>query len=344
MMSLRRTVADLYPGYFALVMATGVISVASYQLGFHWLGWILFGINLVAFGILWLQTIARSIAFLPRLLADLLDYRRGPGFFTTVAATCVVGIQIMILTKNLLVPAILWAVATVLWVVLIYTFFAAITVRENKPTLAQGISGAWLNTVVSTQAVSILGTMVASRFHVVGTNVLFFSLSMFLLGCMLYILIIALILYRFLFFSLTAPEFSPAYWIDMGAEAITALAGATLILAAPRLPLLEQILPFLKGFTLFFWVTGSWWIPLLLILTIWRYLWKGYPVSYEPRSWAMIFPLGMYPACTLELIKAMDLNLLSWIPRFFIYVALLAWLVTFAAMLRELIRKKHWIR
>jgi tellurite resistance protein TehA-like permease len=113
MMSLRRTVADLYPGYFALVMATGVISVASYQLGFHWIGWILFGINLVAFGILWLQTIARSIAFLRRLVADLLDYRRGPGFFTTVAATCVVGIQIMILTKNLLVPAILWAVATV---------------------------------------------------------------------------------------------------------------------------------------------------------------------------------------------------------------------------------------
>jgi tellurite resistance protein TehA-like permease len=76
-----------------------------------------------------------------------------------------------------------------------------------------------------------------------------------------------------------------------------------------------------------------------LILTIWRYLWKGYPVTYEPRSWAMIFPLGMYPACTLELIKAMDLDLLSWIPRFFIYIALLAWLVTFVAMVRELTRK-----
>ena len=339
-MSLRRNVADLYPGYFALVMATGVISVASYQLGFYWLGWLLFGINLVAFGILWLLTIARSTAFLPRLIADLLDYCRGPGFFTIVAATCVVGIQIMTLTRNLLAPAILWVVATVLWFVLIYTFFAAVTVRENKPTLARGISGAWLNTVVSTQAVSILGTMVVSHFHAVGREVLFFSLSMFLLGCMLYILIIALILYRFLFFSLTAPEFTPAYWIDMGAEAITALAGATLILAAPQLPLLKEILPFLKGFTLFFWVTGSWWIPLLLILTIWRYLWKGYPVTYKPRSWAMIFPLGMYPACTLELIKAMDLNLLSWIPRLFIYIALLAWLITFIAMIRELIRKR----
>jgi tellurite resistance protein TehA-like permease len=321
-------------------MATGIVSVAGYQLGFYWVAWILFVINILAYGVLSVQTVARLTRYLPRLLADLVDYGRGPGFFTEVAATCVLGIQIVILTHNLLVPAILWAVGTVVWFVLIYAFFAAITVRENKPTLSKGISGAWLNTIVSTQGVSILGTMVVSRFRGLEREVLFFSLSMYLLGCMLYILIITLILYRFLFFSLTASEFTPAYWIDMGAEAITALAGATLILAAPQLPLLQEILPFLKGFTLFFWVTGSWWIPLLLILTVWRYLWKGYPAMYEPRSWAMIFPLGMYPACTLQLIKAMNLNFLSWIPRFFVYIALLAWFITFIAMIREVTRKR----
>jgi tellurite resistance protein TehA-like permease len=54
----------------------------------------------------------------------------------------------------------------------------------------------------------------------------------------------------------------------------------------------------------------------------------------------MIFPLGMYPACTLQLIKAMGLNFLSWIPRFFIYIALLAWFITFIAMIREVTRKR----
>src|SRR6476620_4045181 len=92
--------AALYPGYFALVMATGIVSVAGYQLGFYWVAWILFVINIVAYGFRSLQTVARLVRFPPRLLADLVDYRRGPGFFAEVAATCVLGIQVVILTNT----------------------------------------------------------------------------------------------------------------------------------------------------------------------------------------------------------------------------------------------------
>ena len=49
---VRRKLADLYPGYFALVMATGIVSVAGYQLGFYWVAWILFVINIIAYGVL----------------------------------------------------------------------------------------------------------------------------------------------------------------------------------------------------------------------------------------------------------------------------------------------------
>ena len=48
-----------------------------------------------------------------------------------------------------------------LWVVVIYAFFTAVTVREQKPTLEEGINGAWLLAVVATQSVAVLGRLLA---------------------------------------------------------------------------------------------------------------------------------------------------------------------------------------
>ncbi len=52
---------------------------------------------------------------------------------------------------------------------------------------------------------------------------------MFLLGCMLYLPLITLIFYRFTFVNVTTAALTPPYWINMGAVAITTLAGARLI-------------------------------------------------------------------------------------------------------------------
>src|SRR3546814_5827418 len=64
--------------------------------------------------------------------------------------------------------------------------------------------------------------------------------------------------------------FRSPYWINMGAMAISTLAGARLIANAPDAPWLDGLLPFLKGFTVFYWATASWWIPMLLALGFWR--------------------------------------------------------------------------
>ena len=51
---------------------------------------------------------------------------------------------------------------------------------------------------------------------------------------MLYIVVIGLMFYRWTFFALDPDQATPPYWINMGALAITTLAGSNLLLAAGR--------------------------------------------------------------------------------------------------------------
>jgi tellurite resistance protein TehA-like permease len=190
--------------------------------------------------------------------------------------------------------------------------------------------------VVATQSVSVLGTLLAPRFGVEQEAVLFLTLCTYLLGCVLYILIISLIFYRLTFFALTPEEFTPSYWVNMGAVAITTLAGSLLILIAPEWSFLREILPFVIGFTLFFWVIGTWWIPLILILEVWRHLFNRFPVRYHPRYWDIVFPLGMYTTSTFELAKATGLPILIPVSQYFVYFALLAWTAIFIGLIYSL--------
>ncbi|MFC4799032.1 tellurite resistance/C4-dicarboxylate transporter family protein [Neobacillus sp. GCM10023253] len=335
---IKQTAKTLFPGYFAVVMATGALSIAAFLLGMKLISIALLYVNVVAYIILWFLTLIRLFKYFPSLRADISSHTKGPGFFTLVAGTSVLGSQLIIVEKNYSIAVFLWYLAIFLWILVMYTFFAAVTIRNDKPSLADGINGGWLIAVVGTQSISILGTLLSPHLVAGKEMVLFFTLCMYFLGCMLYINIITLIFYRFTFIELKFSAMTPPYWINMGAVAITTLAGATLILNSQNWSFLVEITPFIKGFTLFFWITGTWWIPLLFILMVWKHLYHREPINYDPQFWGMAFPLAMYTLSTFQLSKALKVPFLTVIPDIMVYIAMGAWVTVFIGLIHHLYR------
>ena len=263
----RGGIKKLSPAYFALVMATGIISIGAFLMDMQWIAMVLFFLNNIFFIILWILTILRLIWYFTFFKSDLTNHIAGTGFFTSVAGTCVLGIQYIVMFEYLIIAMALLVFGILLWLFLTYTIFTTLTTQQNKPTLDKGITGGWLTAIVATQSVSILSALIASHIkQPYRIEINFFALSMWLWGGMFYIWMISLIFYRYTFFKFSPDDLAPPYWINMGAMAISTLGGSVLILNAPDAPFLESLLPFLKGFTVFYWATGTWWIPMLIIL------------------------------------------------------------------------------
>lgn len=134
-------------------------------------------------------------------------------------------------------------------------------------------------------------------------------------------------------------QLTPTYWINMGALAITTLAGARLLLVSGQWEFLRAIGPFLQGFTLFFWAAGTWWVPTLLLVGAWRHVHERVPLTYDRQYWSLVFPLGMYTVATDAYAGATGLTFLAVIPVCASYVALGAWALTFTGLVHQWFRR-----
>lgn len=328
---------DLSPAYFAFVMATGIVSIAALDFDLPRVALALFVLNAIAYVVLVVLNVVRAVRFWPQFAADLTDFRIAPGFFTMVAGSSIIGVQLRLIANDINAATAFFAISIILWVAITYTIFAAFTIKAEKPLLQQAISGAWLIAVVATQSLAVLGALISRDWvqpHRLELN--FFALSMWLWGGTFYIWIISLIFYRYIFFTFAASDLSPPSWITMGAMAISTLAGSMLVQNTNGAPYLASLSPFLKGFTVLYWATGMWWIPMLIVLGIWRYFIRRFPMRYNPLYWGAVFPLGMYSVATKQMSSALSLPFLAPFTRVFFAAACIAWAFTFMGLLFDL--------
>jgi len=329
-----KRIAELHPAYFALVMATGIVSLACQSFGLPQAAQFLFFINVPAYCVLLILFSIRAWKFPAQFFADWSSHKRAFGFFTVVAATNVLGCQVYQLSQVERLAHYLWWAGLLLWLVSTYTIFVLLVVLQQKPSIEDGINGGWLVSVVATQSVCVLGCQLKPLVFTAELSTLLL-LSFWLFGGMLYVWLISLIFYRYMFFRFEPGDLVPPYWINMGAMAITTLAGTELIRTYAEVSPVTAMIPFIKGLTTMYWATATWWIPMLLCLGLWRHGVQRFKFTYDPLYWGLVFPLGMYSVCTLRLGEILEIAPMAVIARVFLLAGLIAWLITFLTMIQR---------
>lgn len=333
-------IATLDPGYFALVMATGIVSIGSRLLGHELLAEILLWATVIGWVVLTVAYAYRAARFPQRFLASLRAPSSAVSFFTVVAGTNVLATAVLA-HGWWLVSTVLGVAAFLVWFVLTYGLFSSVVLAGNRPALRE-ITGVWLVWVVGTQSIAVLATALAPQLPwALGADMLGPTAVLFWgVGVVLYLILVVIIFLRLFLIETTPPEMGPAYWILMGATAISVRAAAGILELGRSAPtsLLEEMHPFVAGFSVVLWAFGSWFIPMLVLFGLWRYFVRRYPWSYEPKLWSVVFPLGMYAVATFTLGRAIDFDFMKELASTWVWFGVAAWGIVTVLLLVSPIR------
>lgn len=323
----------LAPGYFALVMATGILSVGMHLEEVGVLSDVLLGVCAAAFVTLAVLTVSRFLLYPAAVVEDFTDPRRGFGFFTFVAGTNVLGVRLG-LAGWPAATAVLLAFAGVAWLVLGYVVpWTAVLGRQERPVVALA-NGTWFIWVVASQSVAAAAATIEPVYAPARRELAVLAVLSWSVGVFLYAAAGVFVALRLMLYQFGPEELTPPYWVSMGALAITVLAGARIVEMADA-PMVRVTRDLIAGVAVVFWAFATWLIPVLVAAGWWRHIRRRIPMRYDATLWSLVFPLGMYAVAGIYLGRADGLPLVEAIGRGELWVAFVVWLVVFTAMSRH---------
>ena len=289
------------PDAFAAVMATGIVSIAAVDHGYHVIGDVLAVVAAVLLA-------ALVVAAIIRLRPDLDDLDVPVQLFTFVAACAVVGTR---LQSSAVTHATLGIAAALAWLGLAM-LTARLLWRHRWIGLRDRAHGGWELPSVATSGLAILAA---------DSGYPWLAVALLALAICVYGLMTGLVVWRACRDRSASELMQPDIWILMGGIAIATLAGDHIHKAG-----LEGIRPV----TVVTWIVATAWIPPLVVASV--RLRRG-------NWWAAVFPLGMYSSATFATAVETGWRSLTAVSLVFFWIAFAAWLtVAFLRFRRAIVR------
>lgn len=329
--------AGLTPGYFAGVMATGIVSIGAQLIGQGVLARVLFWLTLVFYLVLIALNVWRVIAWRPQIAADFRDPARAFGYFTFIAATNVVG-AMLVGIGWVATAAVLLGVATVAWLALGYVIpWTAVLGSQRRPMLDTA-NGTWFIWVVASQSIAVPAAGLEPLIPQLRQAAAILAVVAWSVGVFLYVACAGLVLLRLVQYPVAPEDIEPPYWVSMGAVAITVVAGARIV-EMEDAPMIDVTRELIAGLSVIFWAFATWLIPLLVAAGFWRHIVRRVPLRYQPTLWSFVFPMGMYAAASLYLGRADRLPVVEAIGAAWFWLALVVWIMTAALMIVDVAQR-----
>jgi tellurite resistance protein TehA-like permease len=333
---LAGAVETLDPGYFALVMGTGIVSIGVRNHGLEWLSDVMLWLTTAAYVLLVGLTAVRAVRFPAALRSDFDDPARGFRFFTFVAGTGVLGTR-LVLSGHRHTALVLLVIAWLTWILLGYVVpWTAVLGREDRPVIASA-NGTWFIWVVASQSVAVLAAALEPTVGDGRRELALLAVFCWSVGVFLYAATGIFVAARMMLYPLSPSDLTPPYWVAMGATAITVLAGARIVQMADA-PMVAVTRGLIAGASVVFWAFGTWLIPVLVAAGWWRHVTHRIPLRYEATLWSIVFPLGMYGVAGHYIGSADHLPIVRMIGENETWIALAAWAATMVAMAAHLLR------
>jgi tellurite resistance protein TehA-like permease len=309
-------------------MATGIVSRAVQLDGAGGLSTALFVVGAAAYVLLVAAGAWRLAACRRQVAEDLRDPRRAFGFFTLPAASNVLAATLGG-DGHAVAAAILLTIGGITWAVLSYSVpLVLIAGGRSAVPPAAGANGAWFLWAVATQSVAVGLTALPPPLP---SPLAALAAGFWAVGVVLYLIIAVLAAGTLLARPVLPAGLTPAWWVFMGATAISVLAGAQ-IMRLPADPLLAAVHPLLAGLSVVLWAFGVWLIPFLVIAGVWRHVLRKVPMAYEPGLWSIVFPAGMFGVASHQLGAVLRVSWLVTLGSYETWLALALWAVTAIAM------------